>query len=57
MDLQFWTDVNYRLLKTVEGDDYKGINEYPLYLQVAIKGADFPATVDNLGYLTNINAM
>ena len=56
--LQFGTDVTDSVLKTADGVDYKGIDDYHLYdiVQVAIQGADRPATGDILGHLTNIIA-
>jgi hypothetical protein len=43
-------------LKTADGVDFKGIDEYHLYdlVQVCIQGADRPATGDILGHLIEI---
>ena len=54
--LQFGRDVTDSVLKTADGVDFKGIDEYHLYdlVQVCIQGADRPATGDILGHLINI---
>eukprot|EP00956_Cyclotella_meneghiniana_P032904 scaffold92023_cov58-Cyclotella_meneghiniana.AAC.1 len=46
--LQFGHDVTDSVLKTADGVDLKGIDEYHLYdlMQVCIQGADRPATGD-----------
>ena len=54
--LQFGRDVTDSVLKTADGVDFKGIDEYHLYdlVQVCIQGADRPATGDILGHLIEI---
>ena len=54
--LQFGRDVTDSILKTADGVDLKGIDEYHLYdlVQVCIQGADRPATGDILGHLVEI---
>jgi len=54
--LQFGRDVTDSVLKTADGVDLKGIDEYHLYdlMQVCIQGADRPATGDILGHLIEI---
>eukprot|EP00956_Cyclotella_meneghiniana_P028879 scaffold68484_cov41-Cyclotella_meneghiniana.AAC.1 len=54
--LQFGRDVTDSVLKTANGVDLKGIDEYHLYdlVQVCIQGADRPATGDILGHLVEI---
>eukprot|EP00956_Cyclotella_meneghiniana_P019415 scaffold33240_cov63-Cyclotella_meneghiniana.AAC.3 len=51
--LQFGRDVTDSVLKTADGVDFKGIDEYHLYdlVQVCIQGADRPATGDIIGHL------
>ena len=54
--LQFGRDITDSILKTADGVDFKGIDEYHLYdlVQVCIQGADRPATGDILGHLIDI---
>ena len=53
---QFGRDVTDSVLRTADGIDYKGIDEYHLYdlVQAAIQGADRPATGDILGQLIEV---
>ena len=52
----FGRDVTDSVLRTADGIDYKGIDEYHLYdlVQAAIQGADRPATGDILGQLIEV---
>jgi len=54
--LQFGRDITDSVLKTADGVDFKGIDDYHLYdvVQVCIQGADRPATGDILSHLLNI---
>lgn len=54
--LQFGRDITDSVLKTADGVDFKGIDEYHLYdlVQVCVQGADRPATGDILSHLIEI---
>lgn len=54
--LQFGRDITDSVLKTADGVDFKGIDEYHLFdvVQTCIQGADRPATGDILAHLVAV---